>query len=255
MIEGLLGPRGDWVDLFQACTWSAGLDLELPYRFFDPGKLPPGGRFPLVLFLHGAGERGNNNRSQLRHGVRRFVLPASRAQYPAFILAPQCPAGDPRTSGYWLREHPRAQGQRRPDRPVDLLSVVVDLTRRTLKQYPVDPGRVYVTGISMGGFGTWALMAMEPDLFAAAIPVCGGGNPGWAPRIKRIPVWAFHGEKDTVVPVEYTRAMISALQAEGAQPRYTEYPGVGHDSWTAAYQEPELLEWLFAQGRGRSPAS
>ena len=245
MLEGLLGPRGEWVDLFQERNWSFDPDLELPYRFFDPGKPPPGERFPLVLFLHGAGERGDNNRSQLRHGVRRFVQ--SRARYPAFILAPQCPAGDPRTSGYWLGAHPKAKRQGAVKRSADLLSMLIELTMETVGQYPVDSTRVYVTGISMGGFATWALMATKPHLFAAAVPVCGGGDPGWAPRIKAIPVWAFHGAKDPVVPVEYTRRMIEALRAAGGNPRYTEYAGVGHNSWAQTYSDPALYDWLFAQ--------
>ena len=131
-----------------------------------------------------------------------------------------------------------------------MLSLLLELTQKTIEQYPVDSRRVYVTGISMGGFGTWAMMAAEPDLLAAAVPVCGGGDPGWAPRIKAIPVWAFHGAEDTVVPAEYTRRMIRALRAAGADPKYTEYPGIGHDSWTPAYQEPDLLDWLFSQKRG-----
>jgi predicted peptidase len=247
MMEGLLGPRGEWVNLFEERVWRADPGADLPYRLLSPEKLPAGRRFPLVLFLHGAGERGDNNRSQLRHGVRRFALPEARTEYPAFVLVPQCPAGESRNAGYWLGRHPKARGHGGAEGSGSLPSMLLDLVRATMEECPVDPRRIYITGISMGGFATWALMAMRPDLFAAAVPVCGGGDPGWAPRIKDIPVWAFHGSNDTVVPVDYTRRMIKSLRAAGGDPKYTEYAGVGHDSWTPAYREPDLLDWIFGK--------
>ena len=246
MMDTLLGPRGEWVNLFEDRVWRAGPGIDLPYRFLLPDTLPAGRHFPLVLFLHGAGERGDNNRSQLRHGVRRFALPESRAAHPAFILVPQCPAGEGRNAGYWLGRHPKAKGRDDVNGAGDMLAMLLQLTAAILERYPVDPQRIYVTGISMGGFATWALMAMRPDLFAASVPVCGGGDPGWAPRMKDIPVWAFHGAEDNVVPVEYTRRMVESLRAAGGNPKYTEYAGTGHDSWTPAYEEPDLLDWMFA---------
>ena len=245
-----MGPRGQWVNLFEERVWRAGPGVDLPYRFLSPDQSAAGQRFPLVLFLHGAGERGDNNRSQLRHGVRRFALPESRTAHPSFILAPQCPAGEGRSAGSWLGRHPKAGNDVNEDGVGGLLAMLVELVTATMGQYPVDSRRVYVTGISMGGFATWALMALRPDLFAASVPVCGGGDPGRARRIKDIPVWAFHGSNDNVVPVDYTRRMIEGLRTAGGNPRYTEYPGVGHDSWTPAYQEPDLLDWMFAQEKG-----
>lgn len=248
MIDALLGPRGEWVNLFEDRVWRAGPGVDLPYRFLTPDNPPAGQSFPLVLFLHGAGERGDDNVSQLRHGVRRFALPESRAAHPAFVLVPQCPAGEGRNAGYWLGRHPKARSNGDDaDADGDLLAMLLDLMTATINEYRVDPHRIYITGISMGGFATWALMAMKPDLFAAAVPVCGGGDPGWARRIKDIPVWAFHGSKDDVVPVDYTRRMIAASRVAGGEPKYTEYAGVGHDSWTPAYKEPDLLNWMFAK--------
>ena len=112
-----------------------------------------------------------------------------------------------------------------------------------------------VTGVSMGGYGTWQLAAHAPERFAAIAPICGGGNPAWAERLKRMPIWAFHGDEDEVVPLRETTSMIDAVRAVGGEPRLTIYPGVAHDSWTAAYATPELYEWLLAQRRGGEVAS
>jgi predicted peptidase len=123
------------------------------------------------------------------------------------------------------------------------------LVESMLKDLSIDPKRIYITGLSMGGYGTWDLIGRRPDLFAAAVPVCGGGDEGIAHTIKDIPVWAFHGAKDTAVKVSRTRNMIAALEKVGAKPRYTEYPDVAHDSWSLAYEDPELFRWLFAQAK------
>jgi predicted peptidase len=117
-------------------------------------------------------------------------------------------------------------------------------------EYPIDMNRLYVAGISMGGFATWYLLSSLPDIFAAAIAVCGGGLTEFASKIKDVPIWAFHGAQDAVVPVRWSRDMIQAIRAAGGTPRYTEYSGVGHDAWTPAFAEPELLQWLFQQRRG-----
>ncbi len=249
MLDNLFGPRGDWVEGFTADVWSSGPGLTLPHRLASPEVSDPQARFPLVLFLHGAGERGTDNRAQLRHGVWRFVDPEARARHPAFVLAPQCPRGTRQEPGYWLGVHPEVKEKERDDPRADVLGMLAGLTRFVMRRHPVDPARVYLAGISMGAFATWALLTKEAGMFAAAVPVCGGGDPAWAARIGDVPIWVFHGSDDRVVPVEYSRRLIEALRARGASPRYTEYPGVGHDSWTAAFQDPELLDWLFAQRR------
>ena len=115
------------------------------------------------------------------------------------------------------------------------------------KEFSIDATRLYVTGLSMGGYGTWDALQRYPDRFAAAVPICGGGDVKQAKKIAQIPIWAFHGDKDTAVPVERTRSMIAALKEAGGMPKYTEYPDVGHDSWTATYKDPALHEWMFAQ--------
>ncbi|HEY0791891.1 MAG TPA: prolyl oligopeptidase family serine peptidase [Chthoniobacterales bacterium] len=237
----------EWTDQFQASSWLAAPGVNLPYRMLRP--VQAGEQFPLVLFLHGAGERGSDNRVQLRHGVRRFALAEMQARFPCFVVAPQCPRGPAGSPSYWLDEHPDAADAGLAGTEADLLAMVLTLTDAVMQNEPVDFGRVYVTGISMGGFATWTLPARRPDFFAAAVPVCGGGDPGTASLLQTIPIWAFHGSADQVVPVQYSRQMVEALRKQGTNPKYTEYEGVGHDSWTPAYKEPELLNWMFSQHR------
>ena len=118
------------------------------------------------------------------------------------------------------------------------------------KEYSIDPQRIYLTGLSMGGYGTWDLLARKPDLFAAGVPVCGGGDESTAEQIANIPIWVFHGDLDSAVPVSRSRTMVEALKKAGGHPKYSEYPGVEHNSWDKAYADPELMKWLFAQKRG-----
>jgi predicted peptidase len=127
------------------------------------------------------------------------------------------------------------------------MGALLELIEKTMKDYPIDPERVYVTGLSMGGYGTWDLMARRPKLIAAAIPVCGGADEHTAEKIQHIPVWVFHGDQDTAVAPERSRNMVAALKKAGGSPKYTEYKGVGHDSWTATYNNADVMQWLFAQ--------
>ena len=208
-------------------------DGVLPYRIYEPPASAASGEpLPLVLLLHGAGERGDDNRRQLRHGVREFVSVAAQARHPCYLVAPQCPTG-----GWWMAAGNQAS--------------VIGLVEVLCKEYPVDRDRIYITGLSMGGSGTWSAISARPDLFAAALPICGAGDPSSVDRLVELPIWAFHGAADRVVPVEKSRAMIEALRATGGHPRYTEYPGVGHDSWTRTYAADEVLDWLFRQRRNR----
>ncbi len=205
----------------------------LPYRIHVPEGLESGQTVPLVLFLHGAGERGNDNAAQLVHGVMPMVDYSLRTKQPLILLAPQCPKG----SGWGGR---RSQTK-------NPLSLALDLVEQTKKSLPVDADRVYITGLSMGGYGTWTAIAQKPDLFAAAIPICGGGAPDSAGELVSVPVWAFHGGSDGTVPPERSRVMIAAIQAAGGWPRYTEYPGVGHNSWARTYADDAALDWMMSQ--------
>ena len=201
----------------------------LKYLLYLPGdydKSPQ--RWPLVLFLHGAGERGQRLDLVKKHGPPKLV--DRGRQFPFILVSPQCPA-----ASWWTKE----------------TAALLALLNEVASRYRVDPNRVYVTGLSMGGMGTWALAAADPNRFAAIVPICGGGEPKTAGRIKRLPVWAFHGAKDRTVPLKATRDMIDALEKAGAKPRLTVYPEAGHDSWTATYSNEELYTWLLSQRRAR----
>jgi predicted peptidase len=221
--------------------------LRMPYRLLVPGELASA--YPLVLFFHGSGERGKDNKKQLVHGVERFARPDSRSRYPCLVLAPQCPTDLDKQPIMWAGERERMHSLKLTPEVAIPLRTALELLNTIEDNYPIDPDRIYITGISMGGFAAWEALIRHPQRFAAAIPVCGGGDVSHADRIKNVPVWAFHGADDPVVPVEYSRSMIKMIKNAGGRPLYTEYPGVGHNSWDRAYAEPELLSWLFSQKR------
>jgi predicted peptidase len=177
---------------------------------------------PLVLFLHGAGERGADLEKVKTHGPPK--LAGQGKQFPFILVSPQCPDGE-----YWS-EH--------------ALRALLDEVER---RYNVDRSREYVTGLSMGGNGTWKLAMLCPDRFAAIAPVCGWGDTTRVRVLKKVPTWVFHGKKDPVVPFASGEAMVRALQTAGGNVRLTAYPDAGHDSWTATYDDPGFYEWLLAQ--------
>jgi predicted peptidase len=223
--------------------------LRLPYRLLIPGDSSSDAKYPLVILFHGSGERGDDNEKQLVYGVGRFAIPESRSQYPCFVLAPQCPTDLDNQPTMWTGRREQMHLLKLAPEPAIPIRTALELLFMVQGKYPVDLDRVYITGISMGGFATWEALIRHPENFAAGVPVCGGGDVSYANRFKDIPVWAFHGAEDPVVPVSYSQSMIESLKRTGAKPRYTEYPGVGHNSWDPAYAEPELLSWLFSQKR------
>jgi predicted peptidase len=190
----------------------------------DYGK-ESGKKWPLVLFLHGAGERGDDLAKVKVHGPPK--LAAAGKDFPFILVSPQCPE-----DAVWETQ---------------LLNALLDTV---MEKYAVDADRVYCTGLSMGGFGTWALAAAFPERFAAIAPICGGGNPKHAERLKSLPIWAFHGAKDAIVPLRFSEEMVNALKAVGnTQVRLTVYPNAEHDSWTETYNNPAFYEWLLQQKR------
>lgn len=214
----------------------------LPYRLLVPTGPPPPEGFPLTLLLHGAGERGDDNRAQLRHGAA--ALADAQDRFPSVVVVPQCPEGQ-----RWVEVDWGAASHRQPPRPSAPLGAVLALLAALERELPVDPRRRYITGLSMGGFGTWDAITREPTRFAAAVPICGGGDVATAARVAALPIWAFHGSLDEVVLPRRSRDMIRALHDAGGAPRYSEYADVAHDAWERAYREPALLPWLFAQRR------
>jgi len=228
--------------LFEPRQFSDSDGNILHYRLMKPIGFNPETKYPLVVFLHGAGERGSDNVAQLKHGMRDFSSEENRKKYPAYVLAPQCP-----NDHKWVELDWSAPRSDMPEDPGITMFLLKGLIDAMLETSNVDESRVYVTGLSMGGYGTWDAIARFENVFAAAAPVCGGGDPKTVGRFAKLPLWCFHGEKDPAVPVTRSREMIDALKAIGASVKYTEYPGVQHDSWTATYKNPEFHKWLFDQ--------
>jgi predicted peptidase len=222
-------------------------DQSLLYRLLRPKSYDPSKRYPLVVFFHGAGERGSDNRQQLIHGMADFAADDVREEYPCFVIAPQCPDGEQWVNVPWTSDR-----HDMPAQPSTAMRLTFALVDSLAKELSIDPNRLYVTGLSMGGFGVWDAIQREPKFFAAAVPICGGGDTSLADAIKHLPIWAFHGDGDTTVKTQRSRDMIAALKAAGGQPRYTEYPNTGHNSWQATYANREVYAWLFAQSRPES---
>lgn len=214
---------------------------SLPFRWTKTGD----GKSPaMILFLHGAGERGSDNKAQLKHGVGDLLKWLEKNKKSAVVLAPQC------NKGVWwadLRGDFRApEGGDLAKEPSDMMKMIFEVVDRIAREQKVDRKRIYVTGLSMGGFGSFAAVARRPEFFAAAMPVCGGGDPKTAEAMKNVPFWVFHGTSDNVVPLKKSAIMVDALKKAGAKVKFREYPGVGHDSWTATYRDPEVWKWLFS---------
>ena len=216
---------------------------SIPYRLFVPPGYDPKEKYPLIVFLHGAGERGADNEAQLKHPeVLRLV---ADGENPCLLVAPQCP-----TDHKWVEVPWDFQGPHEtPEEPSSAMRLTMELLDALEKEFSVDPDRRYVTGLSMGGFGTFDLLVRRPRDFAAAIAICGGAGQSRAKQIAHVPLWAFHGSDDPAVPVVRSRSAVEALKAAGADPKYTEYQGMGHNVWSRAYHEPELRNWLFRQRR------
>ena len=190
----LPGWAADNRERFEKRVFVAADGGRLPYRLLRPLDYRPAQKYPLVLFLHGAGERGNDNAAQLVHGMNEFAGDRIREQYPAFVVAPQCPA-----DGQWVNVPWSADTHTLTKDPAAPLRHSLELLAALEKEFSIDARRVYVTGLSMGGFGTWDAVQRYPERFAAAVPVCGGGDATRAKPIVNVPVWAFHGADDGVV--------------------------------------------------------
>ncbi len=186
--------------------------------------------WPLLLFLHGAGERGNDLNQLKKHGPPKRVEKGDRS-LPFVVVSPQCPK-----VGWWSSET-----------QVDTLDALLE---SIVSDYRIDADRIYVTGLSMGGYGTWRLAAAYPDRFAAIAPICGGGNPDDAEHIAHLPTWVFHGAKDDVVPIKKSEEMVDALKAAGSDVEFTVYPDAGHNCWGKPYAGSELYDWFLTHTRG-----
>ncbi|MCP9749709.1 prolyl oligopeptidase family serine peptidase [Ferruginibacter sp. HRS2-29] len=220
----------------------------LPYRILLPKNYDPGKRYPMVIFLHGSGERGNDNEAQLVHGSKLFLADSNRTKFPAIVVFPQCP-----DNSFWSNvqlpvseDTPRVFKFLEAGAPTVSMALLEYLMRDLINVYPVQRNKIYVGGLSMGGMGTLELLRRNPKFFAAAFSICGGANPKTARKIKNIPLWLFHGAKDDVVPPKYSLDMAEALLKLNAEVKMTVYPEANHNSWDATFAEPELLPWLFS---------
>ena len=219
----------------------------IPYRFAAPKELDLEKKYPLVILFHGAGERGTNNVSQLVHGATDLLNYMREKKIEAYFIAGQCPNGK-----QWVDTPWNQLSHTMPEKPSESMALMIELIEKTMKELPVDRDQVLVTGISMGGYGTWDIVQRHPDWFAAAMPCCGGGDTALAEKIRDVPIWAFHGDRDTTVPFKRSRNMVAALWAVDGKIRYREYPGVGHGCWVATYADwDNVLAWFFAQRKGK----
>lgn len=234
-------------DLYQKKQFQSSEGHTLPYRLLLPENYDSTQHYPLVLFLHGAGERGNDNELQLVHGADLFLEAENRQKFPAIVVFPQC-----QKNSFWADADFGGEQVTFPLKPKvnPDLGAVIELLDQLENELSVDQSRVYVGGLSMGGFGTFEILARQAHRFAAAFPICGGGNPALAPLYaKTVPTWVFHGDADAVVPVKLSQQMVAALQKAGGSVRYSQYFGVNHNSWDNAFREPDLLSWMFNQRR------
>ena len=235
---------------YQREMFTAGAD-SLPYRILYPENFNPRERYPLVLFLHGRGESGRDNEKQLTHGAALFLKDTLRANYPAIVVFPQCPA-----DSYWANVHIQADetGKRtfqfvKGGEPTKAMRALLGLTEALTQMPYVDKDRIYVGGLSMGGMGTYELLRRKPKLFAAAFAICGGDHVANVKKYRHIPLWVFHGAQDDLVPPAFSAAVVQALRKKRARVNFTLYPTANHNSWDAALAEPALLPWLFIHSK------
>lgn len=198
--------------------------VELEYLLYLPEEYVETSdkKWPLILFLHGAGERGEDIERVKIHGIPKI---AEVMRLPFICVSPQCPS-----HLFWQMKNDE----------------LITLYEELIEKYSIDTERIYLTGLSMGGYGTWSMAILYPDMFAAIAPICGGGDPQQASIIKDVPVWAFHGAQDNVVPIQETENMVKALKAIGSDAKFTIYPEADHDSWTETYDNPELYKWFLS---------
>jgi len=202
----------------------AQVKVQMDYLIYLPKDYDKQEALPLLLFLHGSGERGNDLELVKKHGPPMLI--AAGKNFPFIVVSPQCP------SGQWWE-------------PIELSALLDSI----IKKHKVDEQRIYVTGLSMGGFGSWRLAFHSPERFAAIAPICGGGEKYWVERFRHLPVWAFHGAKDTGVPLKRSQVMVDELKRLGGNPQLTIYPNAGHNAWTETYNNPKFYEWLLQQKR------
>ena len=235
--------------------------VNMGYRLFVPENYDPTRSYPLVMFLHGAGQTGADNEIQIaNYEATVWARPEEQFKHPSFVLAPQSnmdPDADKTLNNYgkigWTSL--MLYGLDKPFEPEDQLVTAYDILQKVRDEYNIDQKRIYVTGLSMGGFGTFSLAIAHPDEFAALVPISGGGDPAKLATISKIPIWIFHAQEDPTIPVQMSRDSVKALEDAGGTPKYTEYPAgtyffpTAHYAWIPAYANTEMRDWLFQQSK------
>lgn len=229
----------------EAKSFTSSEGQTIQYRIYVPKTDDPTAKFPAILFLHGAGERGTNNTLQLLHCIPNLMDYIIKGNHPATLIVPQCPAGM-----QWVNVPWGDTSHTMPENPSKPLQAVIEMMDQELAAAPVDMSRLYISGISMGGYGTWDMIQRFPDKFAAAMPICGGGDTNLASKLVNMPIHVVHGEKDGAVPVERSRSMVEAIKAAGGTHiTYLELPGEGHGVWIPTYKDVENIDWLFSHNK------
>ena len=250
-VQGLLKKRDATFDPYEKKEFVMADGNVLPYRILYPDNYDKTKKYPLLLFLHGSGERGKDNEKQLTHGAKLFLKAESRKNFPAIIIFPQCPP----ESSWGSYKMDRSDNAFKIDfdytaKPNWPLVAANDLVKKFLLEGSVDKSKVYIGGLSMGGMGTFEAVYHNPTLYAAALPICGGGDLlRYDKRISKTAFWVFHGAADDVVDVKLSRNMVAQLKKVKAEVKYSEYAGVGHNSWDNAFMETEFLSWMLAHKR------
>ncbi|MCZ4245610.1 alpha/beta hydrolase-fold protein [Pedobacter punctiformis] len=221
------------------------------YRILFPENFDASKKYPVIFFLHGSGERGNDNEKQLVHGGKLFLKDDLRKKFPAIVIFPQCPAND-----FWanINFSTTDKGKNRISfieggKPTKIMHALTGMVKDFLKKPFVDKKQVYVGGLSMGGMGTFELLRRKRNTFAAAFSICGGDNTNNIKKYQTIPLWIFHGAKDDVVDPAFSIAIAERLKVVGDEVKFSLYPKDNHNSWDSAFAEPELLPWLFSHKR------
>lgn len=242
LLSGVLSGQQVWQSKLSKACYYQNAD-SIPYRIYVPTEKDTTDQSTaLVLFLHGAGERGTDNEIQLLHAVKYFMADSITDKYRFVFLAPQCPE-----NLRWVETDWTLSQHNMPVKTSRALSMTFSLLDSLVEVLGIDTTRIYVTGLSMGGFGTWDAIQRRPKYFAAAIPVCGGGDENMACTISNVPVWAFHGKLDHLVIPARSINMITAMRLCGGTPELTLFNNLGHLCWDAAYSTPGLMQWLFLQ--------
>lgn len=239
------------LSLYQKREYKNGTGQVLPYRILYPDNYDKSKKYPVILFLHGAGERGNDNEKQLVHGAKLFLADSNRKNFPCFVIFPQCPAESAWSSVKVDRSTtPVTFSFDYTVTPNWPLVSAIEMLKQTVGSESIDKSRIYITGLSMGGMGTFEAVYRNPDLFAAAMPICGGGDTvHYNKTIHKTSFWIFHGAADAVVSVKESQAMVNKLNSLDADVTYTEYPGVNHNSWDNAFAEATYISWMFSHQR------